>query len=148
MKKILFTLPILVFYLVFSQQSHAANKKQIIEDTLHTFLATNTLKQTHQDFWAEELVYTSSSGARFDKAEIMSGFAQEPDAKNDDKTKWSAKDVDVRVYGDIAIVAFKLFNHSSDGQLNQRYFNTGTLISRDGRWQAVAWQATKIPQKT
>jgi hypothetical protein len=26
-----------------------------------------------------------------------------------------------------------------------RYLNTGTLVKRDGRWQAVAWQATRIP---
>jgi hypothetical protein len=25
------------------------------------------------------------------------------------------------------------------------YFNTGTFVKRDNKWQAVAWQATKIP---
>ena len=25
------------------------------------------------------------------------------------------------------------------------YFNTGTFLRRDGLWQVVAWQATRIP---
>jgi hypothetical protein len=28
------------------------------------------------------------------------------------------------------------------------YFNTGTFIKRDGKWQVVAWQATKTPSGT
>ncbi len=27
------------------------------------------------------------------------------------------------------------------------YFNTGTFLKREGKWQAVAWQATIIPKK-
>jgi hypothetical protein len=36
-------------------------------------------------------------------------------------------------------VAFRLVTAT------QQYFNTGTFVKREGRWQAVAWQATKIP---
>jgi hypothetical protein len=25
------------------------------------------------------------------------------------------------------------------------YFNTGTFLKRGGKWQAVGWQATRIP---
>jgi hypothetical protein len=25
------------------------------------------------------------------------------------------------------------------------YFNTGTFLRRDGLWQVVAWQATRMP---
>ena len=27
------------------------------------------------------------------------------------------------------------------------YLNTGTFLKRDGKWQAVAWQATVMPQQ-
>ena len=41
-----------------------------------------------------------------------------------------------------AVVAFRLVSEP------QQYFNTGTFVKRGGRWQAVAWQATKIPAGT
>jgi hypothetical protein len=28
-----------------------------------------------------------------------------------------------------------------------RFLNTGTFVRRKGKWQAVAWQATKLPEK-
>jgi hypothetical protein len=27
------------------------------------------------------------------------------------------------------------------------YRNTGTFLKRNGKWQAVAWQATKVPEE-
>ena len=45
----------------------------------------------------------------------------------------------VRIYGSTAVVAFRLVSAP------QQYLNTGTFVKRRGRWQAVAWQATKIP---
>lgn len=147
MHNLIFAVILLISFASFSQQAQAQDKKQAIENTLDTFLATNTLRKTHDDFWAEELIYTSSNGTRFGKDNIMSGFSEKPEAKNDDVSKWTAKEVDIRLYGEIAIVAFKLFNHNAQGELVQRYFNTGTLTLRDGRWQAVAWQATKIPNE-
>jgi hypothetical protein len=26
------------------------------------------------------------------------------------------------------------------------YYNTGTFVNRNSQWQAVAWQATRIPE--
>jgi hypothetical protein len=45
------------------------------------------------------------------------------------------------------IVAFRLVGNTThvDGKVETaQYRNTGTFLRRNGRWQAVAWQATKI----
>ena len=146
MSKIVSFYLMILCLIITSKQGMAQDHKQQIQDTLEMFLAKNSLRKTHDDFWAEELIYTSSNGTRFGKAKIMSGFEISSDEQKDtESNKWSAQDVDVRLYGDIAVLAFKLFNHDANGDLKQRYLNTGTLVYRDGRWQAVAWQATRIP---
>ena len=46
------------------------------------------------------------------------------------------------------MVAFRLVatTPGTDGKsTRQDYYNTGTFHRREGRWQVVAWQATKIP---
>jgi hypothetical protein len=53
----------------------------------------------------------------------------------------------VHPYGDAAVVNFRLIMHTTvDGKPETAYFrNTGTFVKRNGKWQAVAWQATKVP---
>lgn len=119
---------------------------------LHAFLAAADKEAVHASFWAEDLVYTSSSGARFGKAEIMADFAEvdddQEDTSDEEALSYSGEDVDIRVYGETAIVAFKLVGRPTDESEDSNvlyYFNTGTFLKRDGVWQVVAWQATKIP---
>lgn len=104
----------------------------------------------HEKFWAEDLIYTRSSGARITKDELMKGVRSAPAAKPDDPiSAYSAADVQIRRYGDTAVVAFKLVGKTTkaDGSVDvSEFFNTGTFIRRDRRWQAVAWQATAIPK--
>lgn len=98
----------------------------------------------HERFWSDELVYTSSSGTRFGKSDILAGIRDSaPQQPDETPTVYTAEDVDIRVYGDTAVVAFRLVG-TSEGSV-QEYFNTGTFIRRDGEWRAVAWQATRIP---
>jgi hypothetical protein len=62
---------------------------------------------------------------------------------------YSGEEVDVRVYGDTAVIAFKLVGtptNEAAGTDVLYYYNTGTFLKRDGIWQVVAWQATKIPR--
>ncbi|MCO1333714.1 nuclear transport factor 2 family protein [Microbulbifer sp. OS29] len=99
--------------------------------------------QAHQRFWAEELIYTNSSGKRFGKSEIMQGM-QSP-SEEPITVKYSAEDIDIRLLGDTAIVAFKLIAHDSNKTEENHYFNTGTFIKHRGEWRALAWQATNIP---
>lgn len=103
----------------------------------------------HDMFWAEDLIYTRSAGARVGKAELMRGVRSAPPAKpTDPKTVYTAEDVRIQQYGDAAVVAFKLVGTTTraDGTINvTNHLNTGTFIKRKGAWQVVAWQATVVP---
>jgi ketosteroid isomerase-like protein len=99
----------------------------------------------HQRFWADELIYTTSSGLRKDKADILGELRSA--ARPAPTTTYTSEDVRIRQYGDTAIVAFRLVGTTArkgGGTEVQRYLNTGTFLKRDGRWQAVAWQATRM----
>ena len=99
----------------------------------------------HERFWAEELVYTRSAGVRTDKAEILADVRQGADPA-EPPTAYSAEDVDVRQYGDTAIVAFRLVGKvGGDRPETLNFLNTGTFLKRNGEWRAIAWQATRMP---
>jgi hypothetical protein len=112
---------------------------------LHEFLTNADKASAHERFWAEDLVYSSSSGLRFGKADIMQGFEGAEESDEPPAVIYSGEEVDVRLYGDMAVVAFKLVGAASDGSQTLYYYNTGTFLKRDGVWKVVAWQATKIP---
>ena len=104
----------------------------------------------HDRFWADDLIYTSSKGERKGKPEIMKEVRSEtPTKAGDEATVFTAQDIRIQQYGDTAIVAFRLVGTSEqDGKKAvNNYLNTGTFLKRDGKWQAVAWQATIMPQK-
>jgi hypothetical protein len=113
---------------------------------LEHFLANAEKREVHEEFWSDDLVYSSSSGLRFGKAEIMQGF-DSSGAESDEAPAvvYSGEEIDVRLYGDVAVVAFKLIGTPSDGSEKLYYYNTGTFLKRDGAWRVVAWQATRIP---
>src|SRR6056297_314725 len=118
-----------------------------IHDLLDAFLAgawTNDA-ETHDRFWAEDLVYTSSSGERFGKAEIMDNLAGPP-TDNESQPVYSSENVDIRVFGDIAVVTFRLVAADLAEDTGTEFFNTGVLERRDGQWKAFTWQATRIPE--
>lgn len=116
---------------------------------LHEFLAGAGEEAAHERFWAEDLVYTSSSGTRTTKAEIMQGFSASDDGEAEvPGPVYTAEDIQVKIYGTTAVVAFRLIATPADkfaDDENLNYFNTGTFLKRDGIWQVVAWQATRIP---
>ncbi len=120
-----------------------ADETAALRDLLDYFLAHAAVPAAHERFWGEDLVYTSSTGERFGKADILSGMQDEP-AAADAGPVYSAADVDIRLYDDIAVVAFRLVATAADGSV-VNYFNTGTFAFRDNHWEAVAWQATSIP---
>ena len=103
----------------------------------------------HQRFWADELVYTGSSGRRIGKADILADL-QTPASPRPagPGTTYTAEDIRIRQFGETAIVAFRLVGTSSNGGRTEvtRYLNTGTFLKRGGEWRAVAWQATKAPR--
>lgn len=131
----------LSFQTVFSQK---VDTREHLIQMLHTFMegASNNDKHTHENFWAEDLIYTSSNGTRFGKAQIMAGFENESEVSHAPKTIYTAEEIQINMYDDIAVVAFKM--KGTTGVDVQYYFNSGTFLKRDGRWQVVNWQATKI----
>ena len=138
MKKISAVLSLCVF-----SMSAAADDSAELTTILATFLdgATRNDASVHDKYWADELVYTSSRGTRFGKAELMqsvrAGGMLKAEAIN---TVYSSEDVRIMQYGDTAVVAFTLVATGPDS--TQRFLNSGTFIKRQGNWQAVNWQAT------
>ncbi len=136
----------------FSAAAQQTNEKQILIDLLNEFLtgAGENTAEVHERFWAEDLIYTRASGQRTGKAEIMKSVRSTPrPASNAPKTVYSADNVQINIYGDTAVVAFKLVGKttSKDGSIEtSTFYNTGTFVKREKRWQAVAWQATAIPK--
>jgi hypothetical protein len=113
---------------------------------LDEFLANAGTASAHERFWADDLVYTSSRGTRTTKSEIMSSFeGVEEDGGEEPGPVYSAEEVQLKWYGDTAVVAFKLVATPHDDSPVDYYFNTGTFLKREGEWRVVAWQATKIP---
>lgn len=113
---------------------------------LRRFLAAVDDPATHREFWADDLVYTSSGGERFGKEKILGELAGAPPPKpGDDQESYAAEEVRVQPLGDAALLTFKLVRRAtSKGETaTSRYWNTGVFVRRAGRWQAVAWQATK-----
>ena len=106
----------------------------------------------HDRFWADELVYTSALGRRKSKADIMRELKAETTAtpKPDEGTAvYTAEDIRIQQYGDTAVVAFRLVGTTDKGGTKTiaNYFNTGTFLKRNGKWQVIAWQATALPKE-
>lgn len=150
MKPILF---VLTFFLAFSSglraQPAAADSVELTR-LLNEFLdgVSRGNVSVHERFWADDLIYTSSAGQRTDKPTILNNSRNSPESQVDDPvTKYSAEDIRIQQYGNTAIVAFKLVGTvESEGETEIMHFlNTGTFLKRDGIWQVVSWQATRIP---
>ena len=135
--------------LVFGLSAKADSDEETLTNLLEDFLAGASVNDmaAHDRFWDEDLVYTSSSGQRFGKADIMERNrpGEEP-ADEEPAVVYSAEDIRIRLYGTTAVVAFRLVGESQGGSPGiMEYFNTGTFVKRNGEWRAVAWQATIIP---
>jgi len=118
-----------------------------IHDLLDEFLAgasSNDIEM-HDRFWAEDLVYTSSSGERYGKSEIMDNLSDSPE-NLEDQPVYSSENVNIRVLDDIAVVTFRLVAAELAEDTGAEFFNTGVFQRRDGQWKAFTWQATRIPE--
>jgi len=100
-------------------------------------------KRIFDAFFADDVIYTRASGVVIGKSDIMKALDEPPVAGAPAQT-YTGEDVIVSRHDGVVILAFRLVQRLSDGSVN-RYRNTGTFVQRAGRWQAVAWQATKIP---
>jgi len=123
---------------------------------LHEFLANVTSAAMHQRFWADDVIYVSNAGVVRTKADILKGMKTEEPAPPAGTGAappaapgggYSAEDVVVRQFGDTVVLNFRLVQHTT-GQPDTSFRNSGVFVLRDGRWQVVSWQATRVAPAT
>ncbi|HET6853229.1 MAG TPA: nuclear transport factor 2 family protein [Pyrinomonadaceae bacterium] len=133
---------------VFAQTaSDAAELTKLLNDFLAG--ASRNDAAVHERFWADDLIYTRSAGRRVNKAEVMHDVRSAPAPKpTDPKTIYTAEDIQIQQYGNTAVVAFRLVATTETGGSKQvaNLLNSGTFVKRDGRWQVVNWQSTRMPR--
>lgn len=103
----------------------------------------------HDRFWAEDVIYTGSGGRRRGKADIMKDVRSAPAPKSGDPaTIYTAEEVRIQQYGDTAVVAFRLVGTTERNGRTEvaNFLNSGTFLKRQGKWQVVNWQATRMPR--
>ena len=93
---------------------------------------------------APDLTYTHGDSRVIDKAQFLSDFKTgafkyvtiEPN------------DIKVRIFGDTAVVTggagMHVVSNGADANIKIRY--TDVHVKRNGAWQMVAWEATRVPQ--
>jgi len=141
-------LSLLALIAIATLPARAAESSETVAEVtqlLTWFLApeNNPKRAAHQRFWAEDVVYTSSSGVVRRKAEILASF--DGSERPVDEMRWSAEDVLVRPYDDAAALTFRLVGRTADGSA-MLYRNSALFLKRDGEWRAVTWQATRIQE--
>ena len=100
--------------------------------------------QALEEILADDLSYTHSTGRLESKAEFISNLTS-------GRTKYQSierDDVKVRQYGDTAVVTGRAkFHVNANGQdIKFQVRFTDVYAKRDGVWQMVAWQSTKLPE--
>ena len=150
MKQILFSSVLLVL-IASSLHAQSAPDGAELTKLLQDFLAGAGRNDAtmHERFWADDLIYTSALGRRKGKADIMRELRTESAAKPENGTVvYTPEDIRIQQYGDTAIVAFRLVATTDKGGTKTvaNYLNTGTFLKRNGKWQAVGWQATAMPK--
>lgn len=134
-----------------AQQGPQSATTHLLTARLNQFLddASNGNRAGFDRFFADDVIYTGSNALVRTKSEIMKNVGSMKPTP-DKKTTYSAEDVTVHDFGDAAIVAFRLVAHTETKNAKgskvetDSYRNTGTFVRRNGRWQVVAWQGTKI----
>ncbi|HMB97263.1 MAG TPA: nuclear transport factor 2 family protein [Balneolaceae bacterium] len=149
MKTILLNLLMIAFLTIPLSAQEAPDARELT-NLLEHFLdgASENNIQIHERFWADDLIYTSSSGVRMTKKDILEGLKNSPSPDQQESSHvYSAEDIQIQQYGTTAVVAFRLVAVTGKGEKKEisEYLNSGTFLNRDGRWQVVNWQATKVP---
>jgi hypothetical protein len=112
-----------------------------VEQLVKRFLAgvPRNDPKVFQEFFADDVIYTRSAGVTVTKADILKNI--DVRATNEPGATYEGDDFTVHPYGNMAVINFRLIQHS--GAETNYFRNTGTFLKRNGKWQAVAWQATK-----
>ena len=148
----MFAVAALLPMMAMAQAAKAANPPdattQQVTQRVRDFLAAVPKNDpaVFQDFFADDVIYTRATGITVDKAAILKNI--DVRATKEPQATFEGDDFTVHPYGEVAVVNFRLIMHNvEDGKPVTAYYrNTGTFMKRNGKWQAVAWQATKVPE--
>lgn len=95
--------------------------------------------QALEEILADDLIYTHTTARIDTKASFI-------DAISSGRSNYRSverKDVKVRQFGDSAVVTGHAKVHVGDNKFEIRYIDV--YAKRDGVWQMVAWQSTRLP---
>ncbi len=112
------------------------------QERLAAFVAKDveTLRRLH----ADDFEMVNPGGQAVSKPEYLNGLG----AGFIEYRLWEpASDIDVRVYGDGAVLHYRSHIEMAvqgEAQPRQSFWQTEVYEKRDGRWQAVLSQATRI----
>lgn len=146
----LLSLVIVMLTLAIGLYAQTAPDANELTRLLNEFLAGASRNDAgvHDRFWAEDVIYTGSAGKRRGKADIMHDVRSAPAPKPGEPTTiFTAEDIRIQQYGDTAIVAFRLVGTTVKDAKTEvlKYLNSGTFLKRNGKWQVVNWQSTRMP---
>lgn len=97
---------------------------------------------------ADDFSFTDAAGKVSNKMQYIMAIIKSPDMML--IKPFNSDDVNVRVYGDTAVVTGRspLKGRPRGRTLSDLYRFTDVWVNRQGRWQAVASQVTRIAQAT
>jgi Domain of unknown function (DUF4440) len=121
-------------------QAAAKQVEQLVRDFLVNVPKNDP--RVFQEFFADDVIYTRAAGVTVTKADILKNI--DVRATNEPQATYEADGVTVHPYGNMAVINFRLVQHN--GEQTNYFRNTGTFLKRNGKWQAVAWQATQVPE--
>ena len=128
-----------------SQDATTQQVTQLVRDFLANVPKNDP--KVFQEFFADDVIYTRATGLTVSKVDILRNI--DVRSTNDPQMTFEGDDFTVHPYGEMAVVNFRLIAHNTENgkPTTVHYRNTGTFLKRNGKWQAVAWQATKAPEK-
>ncbi len=95
--------------------------------------------QALENILADDLIYTHTT-ARID---TKSSFIEAISSGRSNYRSIERKDVNVRQFGDSAVVTGHAKFHVGDNKFEARFIDV--YAKRNGAWQMVAWQSTRLP---
>jgi len=101
-----------------------------------------------QRFYADEYLYTDPDGLVWDKAKDLANLASGSAAR---LSAYKLDDTSVRMYGDVAVVTgrntIKGVFERVYSDVSGAYRFTDVFVKRNGRWQCIASQASRIVER-
>ena len=136
-------IPVAIILCQFAQAGAPAGAEAEIRQILAD-LANNRFKPDSKELdriYADEFTATNASGEVLDKAGVIA-------ARTSGRLSFRSyvfDDIKIRIYGDVAVVtdSERIESDTASG----RFRHLRVLLRRDGRWQLVATQMTRIVDK-